>query len=275
MAAIVAFFVLFASALPTITTAQHLDVSPNGWCRIDIKYPQISGITPASLETTINAGLRKRFLEYAESRHPYQAYFSTSIAHPSMDDCDRRIEALNASSERRGLQSKGSHLTYRYDARYSVAFEDASLVSILGSGLEYFAHQPYPNTYWWAANIDMRTGRFLSFDDIFRTDEVHRKRLDDLIYEGLRRDWDHSTPEIATTFKSDMDARSELQPLVCPGGVRFLGIFSQHRIAAVTTFVDAHDLIASGVMKDPLAIDVIRSKRGSEARCGTWSPSDD
>ena len=268
MVAIVASLLLFASAMSIITTARHLDVSPNGWCRVDIKYPQISGIVPASLESTINAGLRKRFLDYAEAYDPYQTYFETPVAHPSMDDCGRRIGALNSSFERRGLLVKGSHLSYSSDAHYSVAFESASLVSIVGSGIEYWAHQPYPNTYWWTANVDISTGRFLGFDDIFRTDSAHRKRLDDLIYESLQREWSGWSPDLANMFKTQIDERGDLQPALCPGGIRFFSIFHPHAVAAATTFVDGRDLLAAGVVKDPIAIALLKRARRTSDMCG-------
>jgi hypothetical protein len=268
MTAIVASLLLFASALPTITTAQHLDVSGNGWCKVDIKYPQISGIAHVSLGSTINAGLRKRFLEYPESYDPYQAYFQTPVAHPSMVDCGRRIGALNTSFERRGLLTPGSHLSYSSEAQYSVAFESGSLVSIVGSGLEYFAFQPYPNTYWWTANVNLSNGHFLSFDDIFRTDALHRKRLDDLIYESLRRDRSGSSTDLANMFRTQIGERGDLQPALCAGGIRFFSIFHPHVVAAATTFVIGRDLLAAGVVKDPVTIALIMEARRGNDACG-------
>ncbi|HEY7993275.1 MAG TPA: hypothetical protein VID24_03660 [Candidatus Eremiobacteraceae bacterium] len=267
MTAIVASLLLFASVLPVITTVRHLDVSPKGWCRVDIKFPQIGGIAPASLESTIDTGLRERFLDYPESRYGYEDLVHSSTSPTSMTDCEEKMHGSIADLERRG-QTPKTYQAFANRATFRIGFKSVSFVSLVGDGVEVSARQAYPNTYWWTANVDLESGRFLGFDDIFRTDGLHRKRLDELIYASLRREWGNSSPEIATTFKTGKEARGELQPLLCPGGIRFADIFSQHWIAAFSTFVDAHDLIASGVMKDPRAIDVIRSKGRADSECG-------
>ena len=267
MAAIVASLVLFASTLPVIMTARHLDVSPNGWCIVDVKYPQIRGIAPASLESTINAGLRRRFLDYPESRYPYQTFVESSASHPTMADCEERMRPSIDDLERLG-QTPKTYQAFENRTRFGVGFESATFVSLVGDGVEVSARQAYPNTYWWTANVDIATGRFLSFDDIFRTDSVHRRRLDDLIYESLRREWGNSSSEIATIFKTQKGARGDLQPMICPGAIRFSGIFSQHWIAAVSVLVDGRDLLAAGVVKSPVAIAVLKESRRANDACG-------
>lgn len=267
MTAIVASFLLFASALPVITTVRHLEVSQNGWCRVDIKYPQISGIAPVSLLSRINAGLRKRFLDFPEQRYGYQPLVQSSTPHPSMADCEERMRPSIDDLRLRG-QTPKTYQAFNNRTRFRVGFESASFVSLLDDGVEVSARQAYPNTYWWTANVDIATGRFLSFDDIFLTDDVHRKRLDDLIYEKLRREWDNASPEIAATFKTQKGARGQLQPLLCPGAIQFSGIFSQHWVAAVSVFVDGRDLLAAGVVKDPVAIAVLKQARRANDACG-------
>jgi hypothetical protein len=185
-----------------------------------------------------------------------------------MADCERRLEALTARLRREKFFDAKRHASYDNRASFRTAYVGPALVSVLGSGIEFRDPEAHPTDYWWTVNVDLGSGRFLGFDDIFRTDDVHRKRLDELIYASLRREWGKSSPEIATTFKTRTEARGELQPLLCPGGILFAGIFSQHWIAAVTTFVDAHDLVASGVIKDRLATDVISSTPGSKTGCG-------
>jgi hypothetical protein len=266
MTAIVASLLLFASALPVIAAVRHLDVSPKGWCRVDIKFPQVGGIAPASLESKINAGLRERFLDYPESRYRYQDLVLSSTSPTSMTDCEEKMHASIATLERLG-QTPKTYPAFANRATFRIAFKGVSFVSLVGDGVES-AQQAYPNTYWWSANVDLSSGRFLSFDDIFRADALHRKRLDDLIYESLRRDWSESSPGLATMFKTHTDERGDLQPALCPGGIRFFSIFYPHVVAAATTFVDGRDLLASGVIKDPAAVAVLKKARRSGDTCG-------
>jgi len=267
MTAIVASFLVFASTLPAITTARHLDVSPKGWCRVDIKYPQISGIAPASLESTINAGLRKRFLDYPESRYRYQDLVQSSTSQTSITDCEEKLHASIADLERRG-QTPKTYPAFANRATFQIAFKSVSFVSLVGDGVES-AEQAYPNTYWWTANVDLSSGRFLSFDDIFRADALHRKRLNELIYESFRRDWGDSSPDLAAMFKNQVDERGDLQPALCPGGIRFFSILIPHAAAAATTFVDSRDLFVAGVVRDPVAIAVLKETRRANDTCGT------
>jgi len=274
MALIVAITLFLASSLPVVTTEHYVDSSPHGWCSVDIRYPRVSGMSDSAVQSKINRELHESFVEGPEREYSYSAYdaFGTNVVNPSMIDCEKRMMTLTRNMRRTGrtgFRPTDWHASYNLSEWFRVGSTGPTIVSIAGDGVEGFDPSAHPTDYWWTVNIDVSDGKVLGFNDIFRTDEAHVKRLDDLIAADLQRDPDAAEDHLVWAFRNK-NFRGSLQPLVCHGQIRFFDLIDVHAMAAVTAFVSGHDLIAAGIVKDPLVLGVLKEPRRTSDTCGQF-----
>jgi len=268
---IVASLFLLATALPVFSSAHYVESSPHGWCSIDINYPQLSGLADTSLQSLINRRLYHAFVELPERDYSYASYFDafgSTVDHPSMTDCEKRMVSLTVSMRKDKFGSAALHASYDVSEWYRIGSGGESLFSFVGDGVEAVYPSAHPTDYWWTVNIDMSDGKVLGFNDIFRTDVTHAKRLDDLIAASLHRYPDAAEDHLVSSFRNK-DLRGRPQPLVCPGGITFFNLIDVHAMAAVAAFVSRDDLIAAGVVKNPLVLEAIKEpRRAGSSNCG-------
>jgi|SRR5215469_2848135 len=268
VALIAAIALFLASSVQVVTTERFMDSSPHGWCSVDIRFPKVTGLKSVAIEHSVNRRLREPFFRFPEPYMRGVSFANSPDTHPSLSGCERDLAEETKSLPASHLYLENGHMSTTASTTFRVGHADNGFVSIVGDGFQYATPSAHPNDYWWTLNIDATTGRVMKFDDLFYSDATRIGRLRSLIEQSIRKIPYSSEYELVQSFDAFGNFPDQIHPLVCAGGVRFFSLFIGHAVAGVTTFVSGKQLIASGVVKDPLALAVLKEPHRPSDSCG-------